>query len=371
MLLVDRELIGDMLKAFAGLLMMILVIFFVEAFLSQYAEIFGSHPNGVYLGFLYWLTSLPGDLVDSFAILTAASVIWVVQKKARQNEILAYMAGGISPARLATPLLAGSMLVASGALALNYWVVPRSEMAAWQIDRVLNGRTRESVTRNQNIYQRGAERRFFVIDSYDSSTESMANPTIIDLFDDVNRPRWIMRAEEGRLVETADGPVWEFTNATVRRWTSDGTVAGFENVALLRDTEFDRRLEPRLNLFLRNLKDPTKMSFGELRETISVLDAQGKDVSLLVQDLHAKIALPLAGLFLTLVLCGHILRPEAQSVLVGLGGGLLWIVGYYGLFLSIREVARIADLPMPWIAAWAANGIYAVAGVVLLARRST
>ncbi|MBI5154354.1 LptF/LptG family permease, partial [Candidatus Poribacteria bacterium] len=121
--LIDREFIADFLKALALLVFLVCVVVLVNTFLDMYQEIFGGVEHGFYWAFLYYLCILPDTLVQSIAVAAAAAILWVVSKKARQNEILAYLAGGISPMRLAVPLLLCVFAVSIAALMVNEFVV--------------------------------------------------------------------------------------------------------------------------------------------------------------------------------------------------------------------------------------------------------
>jgi lipopolysaccharide export LptBFGC system permease protein LptF len=99
------------------------------------------------------------------------------------------------------------------------------------------------------------------------------------------------------------------------------------------------------------------------------VQSQGKVVTQHVIQLHQRLALPLAAVVVALVVCGHIIHPRSQGVLVGLGGGLGWVLAYYGVFLLFQNLGDRGLLPAA-VAVWFANVVFAIFGVAILLRGS-
>src|SRR5690606_5045179 len=127
----------------------------------------------------------------------AASILWIVTRKARNNEILAWMAGGISPKRMALPFMAAAVVITCANLALSEFVLAEAEQKAYYVEkRYLIGKSEEEIIQSENIYQRGAEGRLYLIERYDPVTNRMERPTIIQVHDKTQRPAWILHAAE-------------------------------------------------------------------------------------------------------------------------------------------------------------------------------
>ncbi|MCB2157001.1 LptF/LptG family permease [bacterium] len=373
--LIDREFISDFFKALATLVFLVAIVVLIDTLLDNYQEILGGTQHGAYWAFMYYVCSLPKKLVESISIATAAAILWVVTTKARHNEILAYLAGGISPQRLAVPLVGGAVLVAVVAIGLNEMVVAPAEREAEVIERVHIKQKDESViTRNKHIYQRGAGSRIYVIDSFDSATDSMVYPIIIDRHKEVNVPERILQADSARLVQEPGKPDhWEFQNATLRTMDTRARITSFQEFGLLSDLDLQAKdgmpkMEPNLQKFLSKLDDPDMMNFWQLWEYTNLLDSQGKQVSKLRTTMHMKLALPLATVVIALLMCAHVMRPSSRGVFVGFGGGMAWVIGYYLTLILFQSLGEQGWGLPPSLAAWLPNIAFSVIGIVSLIR---
>jgi lipopolysaccharide export system permease protein len=358
MKLLDREFLSDFFRAFLVLVLLLSIVHMVDTILSYYTQMFGETENGFYWGLVLMLCELPGILVDLAAVAVSAAILWVVTRKARQNEILAWLSGGISPARLSVPFLVASVLVGCCSLALTEWVVGVGERHAKFIDQVyFKGEDPSDFARDDQIFQKGTADRFYVIGSYDAASMRMLNPHVVEFDPETRLPAWRLEASSGYI----DDP-------NAETFDKQGNVTSHRQWESIRDVELPYPMESRLKSFLGERHKPEYMGFLALRDYISILKAQGKEVSELTARLHAKLALPLGACIIALVVCAHVMRPRAQGVIGGLGGGLLWVIAYYAVFFGFQNVARAGVVLPPAISTWLPNVIFAVAGVVLMLR---
>ncbi|MEQ8820866.1 MAG: LptF/LptG family permease [Sumerlaeia bacterium] len=370
--LIDREFLGDFFRAFVMILVFITFIILIETILDFTDKIFGGVDFGAYWLFLYFLCSLPGKLVLVVSFAVAASVLWVVMTKSRNNEILAYLAGGLSPQRLSLPFLIGAFLVSLGAIGINETLVAKAERKAVIIEKVrLQERDMSAITRNENIYQRGADRRLYIIEAYDSANEVMKSPVLIDLQPRTHLPEWELRAETGSYVDRADYTGWEFQNASIRKFDTSGRPVSFTLHERLREPELEaRKMEVNLRLLLSKFDDPDAMNFLQLREYIRLMEAQKKDTAEFRTRLHSKLVLPLASFVIALLMCGHIMKPRSQGFVYSLGGGLIWVVAFYLVMIGCRQLAEYGSgIPVAPLV-WFPNVVFGIIGAFKLLKGS-
>ena len=372
MLLVDREFLGDFVKAFAGLILLIALLFFVDTLIDYFQRMASLGEQGLLLGFTYYITSLPENMVEAFPVASSAAILWVVLQKARTNEILAYLSGGLSPRRLALPLVAGSVLVGILGVLVAEFVVPRTAGIAWRADRLLRGATEQSITQSRNVYQAGAEGRFYMMDAFDYATDVMDNPKIIDVDASTGAPTWMIRAATASLLERRPGELrqWLFTNAVLQRWDSSGELVEHRLAPELWEEDMDRPMEDSLVDFLNMLRREQRMGLLEMSRYIELLESQGKETGVLKAQMHVRLSLPLGAIAIALVLCAHVIRPTSQGVFWGFGGGLAFVVCFYFLFFALKGATEISSQLGPGIGAWATNVLYALLGAVLLWRNA-
>ncbi len=365
---VDRDLIRSFFVAFIMLLIFVQVGYLVSVLLEKNQYVLGDGGQKFGWLMLYYLFSIPRQVSYAIPVGTAACILWVFTVKARNNEVLAYMSGGVSPLRLAMPLLvlAGIFSVLCY-LTIEFLAGPGEE-ASRRIERIqLQERSLETLTREQNVFQRGLGDRFYNIIGFDPATERMEQPVIFQMGDNVRDMRWRLDAHYAERIEEEDGDsYWVFHNAHFRRYAPDGTVTSYNWAEQLREgDEPELQLEEDLTRYLQQRFRPSAMGFNELREYINIFELQGKPTHVLRTYMHVNFSVALGSIVLALLMCGHILRPSSTGVLIGFGGGLAYIFAYYLLVIMGRQMS-MAGIVDPLLAAYGPNLLFALMGFYLL-----
>jgi lipopolysaccharide export system permease protein len=118
-------------------------------------------------------------------------------------------------------------------------------------------------------------------------------------------------------------------------------------------------------------KSPNMMGFFELKNYIDKLAAEGNEATPYLVDLHAKIAFAFVTMILTVIgviFSVHAERSGGVARSIGLGiiiGFSYWIVHAFSVSLG-----RSGSLP-PLLAAWIANIVFLIMGLVLSRRIRT
>lgn len=367
--LLDRDLAGDFARTLLSLLGLTAILFFADTLVGW----LGGSGGGVHWMLVYYILRLPTFFLDIAAIATAAAILWVAARKARSNELLAWMAGGITPRRIAAPLVVAALLAALATLVAQETFAYKWRREADNIEEVYQkGKDRSVLARSENIYQRLGKGRIVVIDKFDSAEERMDGLTIIDLFSEAQSPKQIIRAERAvREAGFADG-TWRFEDASVRTFDKAGAILSFE-----RRESMEFELDPQVARFLSNVDDPEMMTAHDLRGYTKLVDAQGKDSTHLRALLHQKLALPVGIAVVALLMCAHSIGPRALSQatgsamgqVAGFGGGLAWIAAYYGAVVLSRKIGDAGTDVSPALVAWLPNVLFGAWGIFAMARR--
>jgi lipopolysaccharide export system permease protein len=281
------------------------------------------------------------------AILVAFGMI------GRRNEIIALRASGVSLTQTALPVLVLALLISIATLIWNETVVPYCSRNFQYVNNVeIRKRAVRGVLSNRAIWYHGAG-GFYNIDYVDRSRQAIYDLTIYHL-DDQFRLRSVIQVPRAQW---RDGR-WEATGA-VEHELDDGafhsTPVPSENVSI----------PETLDDFLEVQREPEELSFAALRERIQSLTHKGIDASHYLVDLYLKLALPFSSTVLAMIavpIAGRLRRHPSVAAIIGLGtavGFCYWVL--LGLSRSLGESGAIP----PLVAAWAANGIYALLGVVL------
>jgi lipopolysaccharide export system permease protein len=295
------------------------------------------------------------SLALPFATLLAALITLGVL--ARNNEVVAMKAHGISTYRIILPLVILATSVTAFILLCNETIVPYSVRKAsyvWSI-KIKQDEERVFFKRNK-IWYRG-ENIIYNIRFLEPKKDTLRGVSIYR-FDgafnlhqriDARRAQW-------------NGVGWTFYEVAIRDFLHGGEVAtknyDKRDIAL-RETPED---------FKKGVKDPTEMTYRELKAYVEELRTEGYNPTRYVVDLHHKVSFP----FLTLIMV-LIGSPLALAAGHGRGGGIAQGVGlsiviafvYWVTFAISVAMGHSGTLP-PFIAAWAPNIFFALIGGFIL-----
>jgi lipopolysaccharide export system permease protein len=118
-------------------------------------------------------------------------------------------------------------------------------------------------------------------------------------------------------------------------------------------------------------KDVETMGYSELKRYIRKLQSEGYDATRYAVDLHGKIAFPLVSILLAVIGIAFSLRSERSGgIAQGISAGLIIGFSYWLVYAFGMSLGRSGALP-PFIAAWFANMLFAVASLFLVRRVKT
>jgi lipopolysaccharide export system permease protein len=285
------------------------------------------------------------------AVITAVLVAFGMI--GRRNEIIALRASGVSLTQTAIPILALALLISIATLVWNETVVPYSSRNFQYVNNVeIRKRAIRGVLSNRAIWYHGAG-GFYNIDYVDRARQAVYDLTIYRL-DDQFRLHSVVQVPRAQW---ADGG-WQVTGAVEHRLERPGfhsAPVAPENVSIPES----------LDDFLEVQREAEELSFTALRERIHSLTRKGIDASHYLVDLYLKLALPFSSTVLALIavpIAGRLRRHPSLAAIIGLGTALGF--GYWVLLGLSRSLGDSGAIP-PMVAAWAANGIYALLGIVL------
>jgi lipopolysaccharide export system permease protein len=295
------------------------------------------------------------SLTLPFATLLAALITLGVL--ARNNEVVAMKAHGISTYRIMLPLLVLAASVTAFIFLLNETIVPYSVRKASYIWSVkIKQEEKRAFFRLNKIWYRG-ENIIYNIRLLEPKTDSLKGVTIYR-FDEAFNLRQRVDARRAQW----NGVGWTFYHVAIRDFLPGGEVA----------TEiYDERAIPlreKPEDFIKGMKNPDEMTYRELKAYVEELRSEGYDPTRYVVDLHKKVAFPF--LTLIMVLMGS---PLALAASHGRGGGIAQGVGlsivigfiYWLVFAMSVAMGHSGTFP-PFIAAWAPNIFFGLIGGFIL-----
>ena len=347
-------------REFASMLAPILASFIgVYLIIDFFERLDGLLRNDATVGLAvrYFLFKIPLMITQVTPPAVLAAVLISLGSLARRNEVVAFRALGVSLAQMATPLIGVAGLISVASLVWDETVVPYcSRQFQYVNDVQIKKRPVRGLLSNREIWYHGRD-GFYNIDSVDAAGRTLRGLTIYTL-DASFGPSRIIEVPSAQW----DGGTWRTSPATERAFEGGQIVTRTvpANSVVIPETMDD---------FLEVHRSAEELSFTQLRQRVATLARKGIDTSNDVIDLHLKLAVPFAGLVLTLMgipLAGRVRRHPSVSGVIGVG--LVAGFGYWVVLAFATSLARGGALPAP-VAAWSANGVFLLVGVALFLGR--
>lgn len=366
---IDRDILKSFFATLFVLLAFLQVGFFVAVLLQFHSFIFGTGESKLGWVIMYYIFTVPRQVAYTIPVCTAMSILWVFSVKARNNELLAYLSGGVNPMRIARPVVIMGFVLSIACFLTIDLVATNTDRMADRIRRInIESRSVENLTRERNVFQKGLGDRFYSIPTFDPVLGTMTEPILTVMKPEWDRPHFTLSASRAeQLSENGSKPQWVFYDAVMRSYDENGNLATFKRKSVLYEHELDPPIEEQLNRVLQQRWRPEQMSTMELVDYIDLFRLQGKPTYMLSTFLHYNISIAFACFVFALLMCGHILRPASAGVVLGYGGGMALMALYWGLFVFARQFSKDGHIN-PWMTAHGINVAFLFLGLYLIRR---
>ena len=303
---------------------------------------------------LYFLYKIPEITSQVTPLAVLMATLLTLGMLSRHSEITAMRGCGISLMRITLPLLISAFAISVASFLIAEFVVPSSSARTIYIQDVLIQKLSPSIFfRQQNIWYR-EENTLLQARTFNPATMAFKGITIWQLSPGM-KPVQRIDAETGVL--TAAG--WLLKDVAVRDFSSGNVVK----------TAARRDLPISLHLGLNDLKvlerEADTMGLFSLMRYCDKLRKRGYDATRYLAQMHSRVSLPFASLVMAFLGIPFALRGGRTSGIgVGIGVSLGIGFGYFAINATLFSFGQAGVLP-PFVSAWAANFIFATAGVWL------
>lgn len=350
MKILTRYLFKEILHCFILFISILLVILLVNIVYDMREDFLKNHPPIFYV-VMYFIYGIPSLLSQALPIICLMSTIFSYGLLAKNREILAMVASGISFGRLAVPALVFGVVLTGFMFWFNEYIVPTCQSRAHYIDVVyINGKSESVLTKRKNLFVKGGGNLFYFMENFDSNTREMAFPTIMKLSEDGGNIVERVEADAGKLLASEQGKkLWQFTGAEHWTFKPNGGLNSYEKIK----GPYQMTLEGGLDRFLSKSKKPEEMNFQELRDYVSLLEQKGdKNTQRFSTSLEQKLAFPVSCLLMALLGFAVVVDVHARRFARGVFSGLLIAVGFYlvnALLTSAGQRGTVAPLVAGWL----------------------
>ncbi|MFP6638404.1 MAG: LPS export ABC transporter permease LptG [Nitrospinaceae bacterium] len=275
---------------------------------------------------------------------------------AKNNEITAMRACGISITGITIPIIGSSVFIAFMVLANGEFISPITSQKMNYIfySKLRNHQTYGKISQN-NLWLKAKDLSIWSIDSFNPINSTLHEVTILT----PDNGFGIKQRIDARTANWSDGK-WFFM---------DGYLRSFKKEELLSTEYFEKRSFPVSETpddFSKVNKRPEELSLREMYTTIQVHTREGKDTTQKWIELHRNISYPFISIVLALIAIPLSLRSSRH-------GGLLFCVGVnlamgflfsflYAISISLGRGGTFS----PLLAAWGPNLLFTALGFYLL-----
>jgi LPS export ABC transporter permease LptG len=311
--------------------------------------------------YLFFLT--PKLIYDLTPVSVLVAVLVTFGILAKQNEVTAMKACGVSLYRLALPVLFASGLLSLMLFAFDHYYVPEANIKQDAIRNEIKGRAVQTWLRPDRKWIFGRGSRIYYYKYFDPVESVMVGVSVYELDPRTFRLHRHISAELARWEPALHS--WVFQNG----WMRDIDGIRVTDFRTFQATVFQELDEPP-NYFLKEVKQDKQMNFQHLAAYILELQQSGFDTVRLQVQYHRKFSVPMFAFIMALISIPFAFLTGSRGAMAGVGVSLGIAVTYWAVSQLFEQVGNLNQLPA-MLAAWSPASLFCLAGVYLLARMRT
>jgi LPS export ABC transporter permease LptF/LPS export ABC transporter permease LptG len=347
--LLDLYLLRNFIYYFALLLAGFLVLFQAFTFFELLDDI-AQHRTGtaeVVNYFLYLSVYLFYQLAPLACLIAVLVTLGIM---AKNNELVALKAAGVSLYRIALPLVAVGLCLAAGLVMLDDAYLPYANQRQDALRNMIRGRPAQTFYQPGRSWIFGSDSKVYNYQLFDPDRSLFGRLSIFELDPDTFALRRRIYADRARWQPEQEE--WVLESGWVRSF-SEGRVVSYHPFA--EQTFPELREAP--GYFNREVRQAHQMNWQELRRYINELGQAGFDVARLSVQLQRKLAFPLIVPIVMLLAVPFSLVAGTRGAVGGLALGLGLGVTYWAASALLEALGAVGQLP-PVFAAWTPDAAF-------------
>jgi LPS export ABC transporter permease LptG/LPS export ABC transporter permease LptF len=362
--IIDTYILAGFLFYFVLLLLSFVLMYQVFQFFTLLSDMIKNNiPMSHMLSYHFFLTP---RLVYQFApVAVLAAVLVVFGVMAKNNEVTAFKACGISVYRLAAPVLIGGLFLSGSLFAFDHYWLPAADRRQDQLYNEIKNKAPQTYLRPDHKWVYGLHDRVYYYKYFLQAERTMLGVNVYEIDPVHFRLTRHISAEKARWEPNLNK--WVFENGWSRDFKGDkvGAFNPFPGGA----RTFDE-LEEKPDYFMKEKTQPLQMNFYELQAEIADLKQSGFDTIALQVQLQKKFSAPLFALILAIVSVPFAFKGGNRGAMAGGFISFLIVIAYWSTDRLFEEVGNLNQLT-PTVAAWSPDVIFSLVGLYFMARMRT
>jgi LPS export ABC transporter permease LptF/LPS export ABC transporter permease LptG len=361
-LLIDLYVLRSFLFYFSVILVSFL--FLVETFtFFELLDDIARHRTPFFTVVDYFLYLAPGLLYQLAPLAALVGVLVTLGLLAKNNEIVAFKAAGVSLYRLAMPLFALGLALAGGLLLMDETYLPYANQRQDALRNQIKGRPAQTFFQPRRRWIFGENDKIYNYELFDADKRLFGGLNVVELDPATFQMR--RRVFAGRAFWDDTRRRWQLESG----WVRDFSGSNVDRYIPFRHIELAELTEPP-SYFNREVRQSYQMNWRELQQYIAELRQAGFDVARLTVQWHKKLAYPLIAPVIMLLAVPFAFLVGTRGAVGGVALGVAIAIVYWAIAALFEAMGAVGQLP-PLLAGWTPDVIFVFVGIYFFLKMPT
>ena len=361
-MLIDLYLLQRFFYYFLVLLAGFVLIFDAFTLFDLLADISRNRvPISMVASYFGYLVPLMVYQLSPLAVLVATLVTLAVL--AKNNEVIAFKASGVSLYRLVLPLTLAGCLLGGGMFLLDDTFLPLANQRQDALRNQIKGRPPQTYFQPARQWIFGENDKIYNYDLFDPDHQLFGGLNVFELDPDTFQVRRRIYASRA---------TWEPTQSTwvlAGGWVRDFDGGQVTHYRPFKVNSLSELTEPP-SYFRREVKQSYQMNWRQLGEYILSLKQAGFDTSRLSVQWQKKFAFPLIAAIIVFLGAPFAFLVGTRGAIGGLAVAVGIGIVYWATAALFEAMGSVGQLPA-FLAGWAPDAIFGLLGVYFFLRMPT
>jgi LPS export ABC transporter permease LptF/LPS export ABC transporter permease LptG len=361
-MLIDVYLLQQFFYYFVVLLAGFILIFDAFTLFDLLGDISKNNiPVSMVLSYFRFLVPLMTYQLAPLATLVATLVTLAVL--AKNNEVIAFKASGMSLYRLVLPLTLAGCLIAGGMFLLDDTYLPYANQRQDALRNQIKGRPAQTYFQPARQWIFGENTKIYNYELFDPDQNLFGGLSVFELDPDTFQIRRRVFAERATWVQSEN--TWALTGGWIR---------DFQGGKVSQYTPFKVQSLPEISeppsYFRREVRQSYQMNWRQLGEYIQGLRQAGFDTARLSVQWQKKFAFPLIAAIIVFLGAPFAFLTGTRGAVGGLAVAVGVAIVYWATAALFEAMGSVGQLP-PLLAAWSPDAIFGFLGVYFFLKMPT
>lgn len=362
-MLVDVYLLKQFLYYFLVLLAGFVLIFDAFTLFDLLADIARNNiSTTTVLSYFRYLIPLMVYQLAPLATLVATLV--TLAMLAKNNEVIALKASGISLYRIVMPLVLAGCLVSAGMFLLDDTFLPYANQRQDALRNEIKGRPAQTYIEPARQWIFGENSKIYNYEFFDPDRRFFGGLNVFEL--DPATFQISRRVYAARAVWDDTQNAWVLTGGWVRDFDSDGHITRYSPFTATSLPE----LTEQPGYFRREVRQYYQMNWRQLGQYIASLRQAGFDTARLSVQWHRKFAFPVIAAVIVFLSAPFAFLVGTRGAIGGLALAVGVGIAYWSAAALFEAMGSVGQLP-PLVAAWAPDAIFGFLAIYFIFRMPT